>query len=160
MNYPTRRDISILAKKYWQEAGSPPAEKTPPEIFWLKAERQATPTIILAIADKLRQHGILRLAGDVFYQDFYYDDEFSPPILFAQGKLEANGIYIVRITGVGNSRFDLNEEKDLDKLITCLVDRKELNRRGMTKEEQERERAKSNFAEISAQIGPEELDLI
>lgn len=153
MNYPTRRDISILAKKYWRDAGSPPAEKTPPEYFWLKAERQATPTIILAIADKLRQHGILRLAGDVFYQDFYYDNGFSPPILFAQGKLEPNGVYTVRMTGNGDSRFDLNEEKDLDKLIACLVDRKESNRRGMTEEEQERERAKSNFAEISAQIG-------
>ena len=158
MSYPTRRDIQELANKYWQQAGRPSAEKVPPEYFWLKAERKVTPTIVLAIADKLRKYGILRLAGDIFYQDFYYDKEFNPPILFAQGKLEENGIYTVRITDVGNTRFDLNEEKDLNKLIACLVDKKRQHNTNWDKEKQETERAKTRFSEMSAGMAMDPLD--
>lgn len=148
-NMPTRRDILILAHLYWQQAGSPPAEEVSPDEFWLRAERDATPIIVLAIANKLLEFGILRLAGDIFYPDFYYDKDFQPPALYAYGKLDDNGIYTVQVFNVGNARFDLNKEKDLTKLIEHLVAQRKSHRSTKQEQQQEEAEAKRLFTEMS-----------
>ena len=149
LSYPTRRDISILAHQYWQQAGSPPAEEASPDKYWLQAERDATPIIVLVIADKLRESGILRLAGDAFYPDFYYDNNFQQPALYAYGKLSDNGIYTVQIASVSNTRFDLNKETDLIRLIEHLIAQRKSHRSTEQEQQQEVTEAERLFEEMS-----------
>jgi len=119
---PTRRQVRELAYHLWEEAGKP--ELLPPQHFWLEAERQLTPEIVLALSEELRKHNIIRMPGDAFWDDFYYDgDRIDPsghPVFAVCGVLHENCVYSVNASSV-HRHFDLNREEQLNQLIDFIV---------------------------------------
>ncbi len=119
---PTRRQVREFAYHLWEEAGKP--ESLSPQHFWLEAERQLTPEIVLAISEELRKHNITRMPGDTFWDDFYYDgeriDPSGHPRFALCGVLHENGIYSVNANSI-HRHFDLNREEELNRLIEFII---------------------------------------
>lgn len=130
----TRRKVRELAYELWVLAGKPDADSVSPQHFWLEAETMLTPEIVLAIATELRKHGISRMPGDTFYDDFYYDDaspEDGHPRFILAGVLHENGVYSVVAEAI-HHHFDLNREESLEKLIEFILSRRHSNPKSTT----------------------------